>query len=54
MSSWGMMNADILNSNTLIDDVKTDINMFHALVVDGVDTEVDGADIIAVDKHAPS
>lgn len=44
------MNTDILDSNTLMDKVKINFNMLHALVLDEVDGEVD--DVIVVDKRA--
>jgi hypothetical protein len=31
-----------------------DLNMCRALVLDGVDEEVDGIDVVAVNKYAPS
>lgn len=49
-----MMNTDVPNSNALMDDVKIDLNMLHVLVLGEVDGEIDGAEVVAVDKCAPS
>jgi hypothetical protein len=46
-------NTNILNDNTLTDEVKIDLNMLHVLVLNRVDREVDNADIVVVDKCAP-
>lgn len=40
------------NSNALMDKVKIDLNMFRGLVLNRVDAEVDGVDIITAEKGA--
>jgi hypothetical protein len=49
-----MMIADVLDNNALMDKVKIDLNMLRALVLDGVDGEVDGTYVVAIDKRTPS
>jgi hypothetical protein len=48
------MDADVLDINTLKDEVKVDLNMLRARMLDGVDGEVDDADVVAIDQSAPS
>lgn len=48
------MSTDVPDSNTLTEEVKTDLNMVRALVLDGVDREVDDTDVVVVDKCTPS
>jgi hypothetical protein len=48
------MVADIPDSNTLMDEVEVDLDMFCALMLGGVDGEVDGADVVAVDQGTSS
>lgn len=47
------MNVDVSDSNMLMDEVKINLNMLCMLVLGEVDEEVDGADVVAIDKHAP-
>jgi hypothetical protein len=44
------MNTNVLDSHTLTNEMKIDLNMLCTLVPDGVDEEVDSADIVVVDK----
>lgn len=48
-----MHNTNVPNDNALANEVKIDLNILRALVLDGVDVEVDGADVAAVDKCTP-
>jgi hypothetical protein len=41
--------TNVPDGNTLVDKVKINLNMFGALVLNGVGGEVDGADVIALD-----
>jgi hypothetical protein len=50
----GMKNMEVPDNNTLTDEVKVDLNMLRALVLDRVDGEIDVADIVVVDNRAPS
>lgn len=45
------MNTDIPDNNALTDEVKIDLNMLRVLVLNLVDREVDGIDVVAVDKN---
>jgi hypothetical protein len=45
------MNMDIPDNNALMDEVKIDLNMLRTLVLDGVDGEVGGSNIVAVEKR---
>ena len=47
-----MKNANRSTGDPFADEVKIDLNMFHALVLDGVGGEVDGADVVAEDQGA--
>jgi hypothetical protein len=42
--------TNISDSNTLTDKVKINLNMLGALILNGVDGEVDGADVVTVDQ----
>jgi hypothetical protein len=42
--------TDITDDHTFPHKVEVDLNMLHALVLDGVGGEVDGADVVSVDK----
>jgi hypothetical protein len=42
--------TNIFDSNTLTDKVKINLNMLGALILNGVDGEVDGADAAIVDQ----
>ena len=44
--------ANISTGDPLVDKVKIDLDMLHALVLDGVGGEVDGADVVAEDQDA--
>jgi hypothetical protein len=41
--------TNVPDGNALVDKVKINLNMFGALVLNGVGGEVDGADVIALD-----
>jgi hypothetical protein len=45
------MNANIPDSNVLMDEVNFGLNMIHVLVFDRVNRYVDDADIVAMDKR---
>jgi hypothetical protein len=45
--------TNILDDNTFVDKVEINLNMFGALVLNGVGGEVDGADVVAVDQSGP-
>jgi hypothetical protein len=45
-----MKDANITNSNTLVDEVEIDLNMLCLLVLDGVGGEINGVDIVVVDE----
>jgi hypothetical protein len=47
-----VQDADITDGNAFPDEVEVDLDMLCALVLNGVGGEVDGADIVAVDKSA--
>jgi hypothetical protein len=44
--------VDITDGHAVLHKVEVDLNMLHALVLNGVDGEVDGVDIVAVDEGA--
>jgi hypothetical protein len=48
-----MEDADLTDGNLLSDKMKINLHMLGALMLNGVDKEVHGADIITVDKCAP-
>ena len=48
-----MEDTDVSNGDAFADEVEINLNMFRALVLDGVGGEVDGADVVAVDECAP-
>jgi hypothetical protein len=41
--------SNVSNSNTLMDEVEINLNMLGALMLDGVNGEVDDVDIVVVD-----
>jgi hypothetical protein len=43
-------NPNVTGSHTLADEVQIDLHMLCALVLYGIGGEVDGADVVAVDK----
>jgi len=45
-----MHDADITNSNTLPHEVKINLNVLGALMLDGVGGHVDGADVVTIDQ----
>jgi hypothetical protein len=47
------MNTNVLDSHTLTDELKFDPNMLRAMVLDVVDGEAYGVDVVAVDKRTP-
>ena len=46
-----MKNSKLAQSDLLADEVDVDLDVFHAAVVDGVGSHVDGAHIVAVDNR---
>lgn len=44
------MNTNVADSHMLTDEVKIDLNMLRALVLDGVDGEVYNADVVTLYK----
>ena len=49
-----MKDPDVSNGNQLADEVEINLDMLRALMLDGVGGEVHGADVVAVDKGAPT
>jgi hypothetical protein len=47
-----MQDVDITDGHTFPHKVEVDLDMFLALVLNGVSGEVDGADVVAVDEGA--
>jgi hypothetical protein len=47
-----VQDADIIDGHTFPHKVEVDLDMLHALVLNGVDGEIDGADVVAVDEGA--
>ena len=47
-----MKDANSSTGDPFADEVKIDLDMFRALVLDGVGGEVDGADVVAEDQGA--
>lgn len=45
--------TNFTDSDALADEVKVDLDMLCTLVLDRVDREIDGADVVVVDKSAP-
>jgi hypothetical protein len=41
--------SNVSNSNTLMDEVEINLNMLGALMLDGVNGELDDVDIVVVD-----
>jgi hypothetical protein len=52
-SHQNMEGTNVSDGNVLADKVKINLNMFGALMLNGVDGEVDGADVITVDQSDP-
>jgi hypothetical protein len=52
-SRRGVEDTNIPDGNTLVDKVKINLNMLGALVLNGVDREVDSADVVTVDQSGP-
>jgi hypothetical protein len=48
-----MEDADLTGGNILLDKIKINLHMIGALMLNGVDGELHGADIVAVDEGAP-
>jgi hypothetical protein len=48
-----MEDADLVDSYLLSDKMKINLYMFCALMLNGVDGEVHGVDVVAVDESAP-
>ena len=49
-----MKNADSSFSNALLNKMKINLNMFGALMLDGIGGHVDGADVVAVNQGSPA
>jgi hypothetical protein len=47
-----VQDADITDGHAFPHKVDVDLDMFHALVLNGVGGDVDGADVVAVDEGA--
>jgi hypothetical protein len=47
-----VQDADITDGHVFPHKVDVSLNMFHALVLNGVGGEVDGADVVTVDEGA--
>jgi hypothetical protein len=48
-----MEDADLADGSLLSDKMKINLHMFDALMLNRVDGEVHGVDVVAVDKGAP-
>jgi hypothetical protein len=49
---WDMEDADLTDGNLLSDEIKINLHMLRALMLNGVDGEVHDVDVIVVDKSA--
>jgi hypothetical protein len=47
-----MEDADFTNGNFLSDEMKINLHLFHALMLNGVGGEVHGPDVVTVDESA--
>jgi hypothetical protein len=47
-----VQDADIIDGHTFPHKVEVDLDMLHALVLNGVGGEIDDADVVAVDEGA--
>jgi hypothetical protein len=47
-----VQDTDITDGHVFLHKVEVDLDMFHAVVLNGVGGEVDGADVVAVDECA--
>jgi hypothetical protein len=47
-----MEDADFTNGNLLSDEMKINLHLFHALMLNGVGGEVHGPDVVTVDESA--
>jgi hypothetical protein len=47
-----VQNADITDGNAFPDEVEVNLDMLCTLMLNGVGGEVDGADVVAVDKSS--
>ena len=45
-----MKNAEMTNSNTLLNKVKIDLNVLGALMLNGVGTHVDSTNVVTIDQ----
>jgi hypothetical protein len=45
-----VQDAEITDDNTFLDEVEVDLNMLCTLVLNGISGEVDGANIVTVDR----
>ena len=46
-----MQHTDLTHGNTIANEVETDLDVFHTLMLDGVRGHVDGADVVAEDDR---
>jgi hypothetical protein len=53
LSSQDIKNSHVTDGDTLADEVEVELDMLHALVLDGVGGVVHGADVVTVDECAP-
>jgi hypothetical protein len=51
-NSLNMEDADLTDDNLLSDEIKINLHMFRALMLNGVGGEVHGVDVVAVDESA--
>jgi hypothetical protein len=49
---WDMKDADLIDGNLLLDEMKINLHMFRALMLNGVGGEVHDVDVVAVDESA--
>jgi hypothetical protein len=47
---WDMEDADLTNDNLLSDEIKINLHMLRALMLNEVGEELHGADVVAVDE----
>jgi hypothetical protein len=48
-----MKNSNITDGDAFPHEVKIDLDVLHALMLNGVGGEIHGADVVAVDQHPP-
>jgi hypothetical protein len=52
-SRQDVKDTNVPDGNTLVDKVKINLNILDALVLNGVDEEVDGVDVVAAEQSGP-